>query len=188
MAAAMQLIDQHMPEWQFQERHALWVKGAAASQLFEAIEPALKAPDPLIDSAIALRELPGRLLQRLGWGENRLPTRPFGHDSFTRLAQTPGQEVVFGLAGHFWRLDYGLVKFTDAEAFAQLQAVPKLVLDVRLEPAVNGCTLLTRTRVHCPDETSRRRFAPYWYLIRPVSGVIRRRLLNRIRSLAQAVS
>lgn len=184
----MQLIDWYMPQWQFQERHGLWVKGVATSRLFDAIEPALKAPDPLIESAIALRELPSRMLQQLGWGGQHLPTQRFGFDNFTRLAQTPGQEVVFGLAGQFWRLDYGLVKFADEQAFTQLHAVPKLVLDIRLEPAEGACLLLTRTRVLCPDETSRRRFAPYWYLIRPVSGLIRRRLLVRIQDMAQTAT
>jgi len=203
----MQLIDPHLPEWQFQEQHGLWVKGVETHRLFDAIEPALRALDPVIESAIALRELPGRWLQQLGWGGQQLPARPFGYDSFTRLGHTPGREVVFGLAGQFtyivirrieagrevvfglagqfWRMDYGLVKFADAKAFSQLQSVPKLVLDVRLEPTEGACLLLTRTRVLCPDASSRRRFAPYWYLIRPVSGLIRRRLLGRIRSLAQ---
>lgn len=181
----MQLIDRHLPQWQFQEQHGVWVKGVEAHRLFDAIEPALRAPDTVIESAIALRELPGRWLQQLGWGGQQLPVRPFGYDSFTRLGHTPGQEVVFGLAGQFWRMDYGLVKFADADAFSQLQTVPKLVLDVRLEPAEGACLLLTRTRVLCPDETSRRRFAPYWYLIRPVSGLIRRRLLGRIKNLAE---
>jgi hypothetical protein len=48
--------------------------------------------------------------------------------------------------------------------------------------------LVTHTRVHCPDEAQRRRFAPYWFAIRPVSGLIRQRLLRRIAQLARATS
>jgi len=44
--------------------------------------------------------------------------------------------------------------------------------------------LLTETRVHCVDAGARRRFTPYWWLIRPVSGLIRRRLLARIDDAA----
>ncbi|MCA4125719.1 hypothetical protein LDY98_05140, partial [Pseudomonas aeruginosa] len=44
-----------------------------------------------------------------------------------------------------------------------------------------GATLLhTETRVFCPDRASRLRFTPYWVAIRPVSGLIRRRLLAGI--------
>ncbi|ABJ14701.1 hypothetical protein I5G24_21295 [Pseudomonas aeruginosa] len=44
-----------------------------------------------------------------------------------------------------------------------------------------GATLLhTETRVFCPDRASRLRFTPYWLAIRPVSGLIRRRLLAGI--------
>jgi hypothetical protein len=34
--------------------------------------------------------------------------------------------------------------------------------------------------VFCPDRASRLRFTPYWLAIRPVSGLIRRRLLAGI--------
>ena len=40
--------------------------------------------------------------------------------------------------------------------------------------------LTTQTRVHCLDADALRRFTSYWYLIRPVSGLIRRRMLKAI--------
>jgi hypothetical protein len=96
------------------------------------------------------------------------------------LGTAPNREVAYGLAGQFWRLDYGLIPVADGQTFARLQGEPKLVLNVCVEPEADGCRLVTRTRVHCPTEALRRRFAPYWYLIRPVSGFIRRRLLAQI--------
>ncbi|SEA49031.1 hypothetical protein [Variovorax sp. YR216] len=39
---------------------------------------------------------------------------------------------------------------------------------------------LTETRVQCVDRSALRHFTPYWWVIRPVSGLIRRRLLARI--------
>ena len=38
------------------------------------------------------------------------------------------------------------------------------------------------------DVEQRRRFAPYWYAIRPVSGLIRQRLLQRIARVARSTS
>jgi len=187
MATRMGLMEHFLPEWQFQERHERGLSGITAERAFAAVVPALQAKDPLIEKAIALREWPGRLLQRMGAGGARLPARSFGFDSFTPLGAVPGREVAFGLVGQFWRLDYGLIPVADAQAFEREQGEPKLVLDVCVAPEAGGCRLVTRTRVHCPTEALRRRFVPYWYVIRPVSGLIRQRLLAQIHrtSLAQ---
>ncbi|WP_201742261.1 hypothetical protein [Mangrovicoccus ximenensis] len=45
---------------------------------------------------------------------------------------------------------------------------------------------MTETRVFCLDRAAERAFAPYWYLIRPVSGLIRRRLLAMAARAAEA--
>ena len=42
----------------------------------------------------------------------------------------------------------------------------------------------TRTRVWCGDAAAQRRFTAYWLLIRPASGLIRRRMLQRVRDAA----
>jgi hypothetical protein len=181
----MQLIDRFLPVWQFAERHELALPGVSPAQAFAAVVPGLTAPDALVERAIALREGPGRLLRRLGMGGVALPTRSFGFHSFTPLGSAPNSEVAYGLAGQFWRLDYGLLKVPDAEAFGRLQDQPRLVLNVCVEPSPGGCRLVTHTRVHCPTEALRRRFAPYWYLIRPVSGLIRRRLLKAVARACQ---
>ncbi|MCB2016870.1 MAG: hypothetical protein KDF54_05080 [Hydrogenophaga sp.] len=177
--------DHLLPQWHFSERHALLVEGASAAHAYDCILPGLSAEDPLIGKAIALRELPGRLLRSIGLSSNTLPARPFGFHSFTLLGQTPGREVAFGLAGHFWKLDYGLRPIGDVTTFTSMTDQPRLLLNVCVEPVgEQGCRLVTHTRVHCPTEEQRRRFAPYWYAIRPVSGLIRRRLLRRIARLA----
>ncbi|HEX5737726.1 MAG TPA: hypothetical protein VFY22_04390 [Hydrogenophaga sp.] len=173
-------MNQLLPEWQFQERHERWLPGITAERTFAAVVPALQVEDPLIERAIALREWPGRLLQRMGVGGARLPTQAFGYHSFTPLGTVPDREVAYGLVGQFWQLDYGLIPVADTQAFERVQNEPKLVLNVCVEPEAGGCRLVTRTRVHCPNEALRRRFVPYWYVIRPVSGLIRRRLLAQI--------
>jgi len=55
------------------------------------------------------------------------------------------------------------------------------------EPQPDGRTRLTTiTRVACPDAATRRRFAPYWYLIRPASGFIRGRALRRVKKMVES--
>mgnify|MGYP001760757130 CR=1 FL=1 len=183
----MELIHRLLPEWQFAERHALVLDGVSPARAYASIVPGLSADDPLIARAIALREAPGRLLRTFGLSRNTLPTRPFGFHSFALLGEVPGREVAFGLAGRFWQMDYGLRRIADTEAFMALTDQPRLVLNVCVVP-LDGqrCQLVTHTRVHCPDEAQRRRFLPYWVLIRPVSGLIRGRLLRRIARIASA--
>lgn len=185
----MTLMNQLLPQWHFAERHERVLEGVTPAQAFAAIVPGLSADDPWIQRAIALREWPGRVLRSLGLSGNALPPQAFGFHSFTLLAQVPGQEVVFGLAGRFWQMDYGLCPVADTAAFAALTGQPRLLLNVSVEPLdKHRCRLITHTRVHCPTDAQRRRFAPYWYAIRPVSGLIRQRLLHRMARLAQAAA
>ncbi len=176
-----------LPEWQFGERHALTLDGVPPARAYASIVPGLSAEDPLIANAIALREVPGRLLRALGLSRNTLPSRAFGFHSFKLLGEVPGHEVAFGLAGRFWQMDYGLRRIADTAAFKAMTDQPRLVLNVCGEPLEGqGCRLVTHTRVHCPYEDQRRRFEPYWGLIRPVSGLIRGRLLRQIARIASA--
>jgi hypothetical protein len=182
---AERLLEQFLPAHQFSEQHTLQMP-APPHQVMACIEAVLREPDPLVSRLIALREAPARLWQRMG-GQGRLPARPFGLDDFTLLERRGHEELVFGLAGQFWRADYGLTPVADAQAFHALQDVPRLALHFGATPVGTGTLLSTSTRVHCPDAVSLRRFTPYWYLIRPVSGFIRRRLLQRVaRAVALA--
>ncbi|MBG4586951.1 hypothetical protein I5F53_30025, partial [Pseudomonas aeruginosa] len=84
--------------------------------------------------------------------------------------------------GRFWRADFALERIADGEHFRcyDQPGVAKLVLCFRCTPSASGTLLHTETRVFCPDRASRLRFTPYWLAIRPVSGLIRRRLLAGI--------
>ena len=185
----MELIERLLPQWQFSEQHALVLDGVTPAHAYASIIPGLSTQDPLITQAIALREVPGRLLRALGLSRNALPSQAFVFHSFALLGQVPNTEVAFGLAGRFWQLDYGLCTVANAEEFAAMIDHPRLVLNVCVEPlSDHSCRLVTHTRVHCPDKAQRSRFTPYWFAIRPVSGLIRQRLLRRIAQLAQATS
>jgi len=57
------------------------------------------------------------------------------------------------------------------------------VIDFRAVPG----SLATETRVHVPDPVSRRKFARYWRVVRPFSGVIRMGVLRAAKRRAEAV-
>jgi hypothetical protein len=103
------------------------------------------------------------------------------------LGRDGDRELAFGLIGKFWQSDYGLATVDSADGFERFdeQGIAKLVLNISTEVVSDGRTkLMTETRVFCNDRKSIARFTPYWRLIRPVSGFIRRRLLARILSTA----
>lgn len=79
----------------------------------------------------------------------------------------------------------------DASRFLLLAepGIAKLAMNFAARPTgPQTCELQTQTRVFCMDARARSSFAPYWYLIRPVSGLIRRRTSAAIRTASEAGS
>ncbi|MCO3859668.1 hypothetical protein FA115_13980 [Pseudomonas aeruginosa] len=159
----MDLDRLYLPHWQFSEHHQRLIDAPAAAVL-DAVEDLLRFDDPLVRAFLVLREAPGRLAGLLG-RRNDLAGR-----------------TAYGLVGRFWRADFALERIADGEHFRcyDQPGVAKLVLCFRCTPSASGTLLHTETRVFCPDRASRLRFTPYWLAIRPVSGLIRRRLLAGI--------
>ena len=180
----MSLIETFLPTYQFQERHALVVDSPPAALLDSVLLPGA-TEDPWAKQFIRLRELPDRLLGYLGAGSGLRHRASFGIDDFMPLGRDGDREIAFGLVGRFWQRDYGLVTLEQPPLQFASYAEPglaKLVLNFSTEALPDGRTrLATETRVHCMDRAAQRRFTPYWWLIRPVSGLIRQRLLARLR-------
>lgn len=177
---AMRLIDRYVPQADFREQHALRIF-APAPALLAAAATYRPESDPFFRRMIGAREWPHRIRQALLGSGDAAPT-PFGIDNFTLLARNEN-EIVYGLAGRFWKLDYGLEPIADGAHFLALHTpgIAKLALNFAVEnTSAHGTLLSTETRISCVDAAARRAFAPYWYLIRPVSGLIRRRILGGI--------
>lgn len=184
----MPLIDRYVAAPDFRERHATNVNADAETAL--AIASAYRTEDdPFFRGMIGLREFPMRVIRKTVGGSSGSQL-PFGIDNFT-LLEANKSEIVYGLAGRFWSLDYGLEKFSGSAEFLAIKTPgsAKLALNFAVGLDGDGKTILsTETRIACADAAARRRFAPYWYLIRPVSGLIRRRTLNAIRRSSEAKS
>jgi hypothetical protein len=182
----LRLIDRYLPVFQFRERHQLVVDARAEGLIDAAMVPE-NTDDPWVRTFIQLRELPDRLLAKFGRRSALAEQTGFGLGNFTFLGRDSDREIAFGLVGKFWRLDYRLEHITDPQDFDSFVAagVPKLVLNFSVELQDDGRkTLVTETRVFCNDRRSRLCFLPYWSVIRPVSGLMRLRLLSRIRDAA----
>ncbi|MBJ2347759.1 MULTISPECIES: hypothetical protein [Pseudomonas] len=177
----MHLIDSYLPAYQFRELHALDVPTDPPSAM-----AAILAHRPedvrLFRYAIKLRELPMRLLGH-SQSHRAGQSASFGLDNFTLLQRNGDAEIAYGLAGKLWKADYGQVFIADAEAFEAFNEPGNVKLAINftcqsLQPGLTRVT--TQTRVQCIDADALRSFTAYWYLIRPVSGLIRRRMLKAI--------
>ncbi len=105
---------------------------------------------------------------------------------FVKLAEVPGRELVFGLAGRFWRPDGGLRRLTREEflAFAEEGSV-KAAWNLRVtETAAGQSEVSTETRVLAFGAAARRKFRIYWTVIESFSGLTRRAMLRGIRRAA----
>ena len=61
----------------------------------------------------------------------------------------------------------------------------KMAMDLRALPDGEGARLETETRVFLTDAAARRRFGAYWVVVRPFSGLIRRRWLHAAKQRAE---
>jgi len=171
-------LDDFLPVYEFSERHRL----------------AIAAPPERIDRALRTVSLSDIPLARALWFVRRLG-RPWGDASrpfvdgelqgSVVLDDVPGEGIVLGLTGQFWRMrgDKGATRPRTADeflAYARPDAC-KAVVDFRVGPSL----LSTETRVHVPDTAARRKFARYWRVIRPFSGLIRILLLRATRRRAE---
>jgi hypothetical protein len=181
----MSLIDCLLPNYQFSERHETLVR-CPPGELLDLIQGWEPPRDRFTELAMALRQTPARLMHRLSPERHQAP-QPFSLKSFTPLGRDGDRAMVGGLIGQFWRNDFGLVRIASPEAFIAFNAprTPKLVLGFMAEPEGELTRLITETRVYCPDRTSLLMFLPYWLLIRPASGIIRRRMLSAIGTIAE---
>jgi hypothetical protein len=107
---------------------------------------------------------------------------------FTVLEEIPGEELVLGVAGRFWRHDGDLRRIADRDSFVEFSedGCVKGAWNLRVEPLKGGsCRLSTETRIACYGPAARRKFRLYWTLVGPFSGLIRRELLRGVRHRAE---
>jgi hypothetical protein len=158
----MKSLDAFLPAYEFSTRHEVSV----------AVDPA-RADRALRE--VTFKEVPlvrGLLLAR-GLGLRRAEDTVLATmvPRATILEDAPGEGMVLTLSGQFWRLRG---RGPEAPATA--------VVDFRALPG----SLATETRVHVPDPVSRRKFAQYWRIVRPFSGLIRIAVLRAAKRRAEA--
>jgi hypothetical protein len=189
--SAATVLGRLMPTSQAAELHATTI-AASADQVWAALAEVTMGELRLFRLLMGLRVLPGRL--------RGSPRARFDADEplldwavrfgFTILGEEARRELVVGAIGQPWRLGGGrAMAVAGGEDFAAFDQAgyAKMAANFQLARIADGraIELSTETRVVCTDAASARRFARYWWLIRPASGAIRRSWLAAIKRRAE---
>jgi hypothetical protein len=121
--------------------------------------------------------VPGDLRQRLqGTG-------------FVILAEVPGEELVIGVAGRFWRPDGGRCLDLTVDGFGGFSrsGYAKAAWNFKLRAESSKETVLsTETRIKCFGRAAFWKFRLYWSLVGPFSGLIRKAILKQVKTEAES--
>jgi len=137
-----------------------------------------------------------RLLMTIRTGKrqhrNRVPgdlPRRLQGTGFVILHNVPGEELVVGVAGKFWRPDGGRCLDLAAGDFGEFArpGYAKAAWNFRFGTESGGCTVLsTETRIKCFGRAALWKFRLYWSLISPFSGLIRTAILRDVKAKAES--
>lgn len=168
------------PTWNVRNRHSIRIN-ASVERTYQELLHARWSSSPVIRTLLALRsgrwtsqEPSGTLIERMESG------------GFVLLAHVPNREIVFGLAGQFWKPSGGRVKIT-AEEFRTFtrDGYAKATMHMALVPLRDETELRAETRVTTYGRTATTCFRAYWTVIEPFSGWIRREMLAIVKREAE---
>ena len=189
------LIDDWLPEFDVRDLATATLRGSPA-RAFAAAREMNVLDDSLIRGVVTLREAPLRMLD---WyrGVKRAPTAPAlvtfetlarGERGFVLLGEdacSPDgrHEVVLGAAGRLWTA-HPVFRALTADDFRAYNVAgdARAVLGLRTEPTADGRSrVAVEFRVAPIGRAARLAFRAYWTAIGPASGLVRRRVLDRLK-------
>jgi hypothetical protein len=183
------LITELMPEPDIVMRHVRGVN-APPERVFAALATTDFGTSGLISLLFVLRGIPALLTApretidkiRHRRPDSALTLERITKDGFGLVAERPGQEIVLGVTGRFWKASPKL-KPADREQF-RVGPPPGEVLvawNFLVEPAPKAhARISTETRIQAADVDTRLTFKRYWLLVHPGSALIRRAMLGAI--------
>lgn len=191
------LLDKYLPKYDFTEVHTIKVKATQEVAYRAVQDTTLEELSCIVRWLFWLRELPEKMV-----GRNTNPMTSKGlmlgemeQNGFTMIKELPPREVVFGLIvpgkiGRVWDRSSGYgSQVANAEEFLAFSSPDYLVVIANLAIQDSGIpgvvTVYTESRTMALSERSRKSFRPYWAIIRPWSGLIRRLWLKAIQRRAE---
>jgi hypothetical protein len=198
------LLDKYLPKYDFTEVHTIEIK-STAEVAYEAMQDTtMKEIHWFVNVLFNLRALPEKLAGRK---ENPLSSAAFPdnkslldqmlNSTFVKIEEQPPREIVFGLIvpssiGRVWKKSSGqILKMADAAeltAFNNPDFLDVIANFTIKDESESGCVIVrTESRVKGLSEKARKNFRPYWLIIRPWSGLIRRLWLKAIKRRAERI-
>jgi hypothetical protein len=189
------LLDDYLPEFDVRTSYATLI-AASPARVYASLWTANFDHWGVTRSLYAVRTLPSFPVRpRETWRRFRdeLFRQPFTlegmlSEGFSLLEERPGEELVLGTVGRFWRARGELCAVSPVQFHAPAPpGTAKAAWNFEVGLRADGTTeLRTETRVLCADVATRRRFRAYWMLIKPFSGLIRQEILAAVRSAAES--
>ena len=173
----MSLHEKYLPEYDFNEVHRIEVD-ADDKSIFQAIMDLDARRSRLIRVLLRMRGMDTNVVSGF---------QNLSRMGFTVLELDPFREGIAGLVGQFWKPS-GNIQSVTAEEFCSFtrDGFLKATWNFRIVKSQKGTnTVETETRILCLGSSAKWRFRPYWFLIRPFSGIIRKEMLKIIRGQAQ---
>ena len=188
------LLDEFLPEFDARASHSLRIL-ARPDRVYASLRTANFDHWGLMRVLFGLRALPALLLapqaawHRLWAGRRRqrITLEQVLERGFTVLGERPGEELVLGAVGRFWR-PRGELWATSPQQFRQPSPPGTAKAAWNFAVAADSqerAQVTTETRVLCADPQTRRWFLAYWRVVGPFSGLIRREMLAAIRAAAE---
>ncbi|MDH5546627.1 MAG: hypothetical protein OEZ43_13615 [Gammaproteobacteria bacterium] len=167
------LLDTYMPVYQFCEYHAIAIACDKATA-YQAIRTLDFSDSLTIRLLFLLRGMPTSDMRLLGFLQKV---------NFTLMRELPDQELLIG-----FKARYMPEIVVDVDGFPLDESCPiKMTWNFLVAEAEDGRVIVsTETRAWCRSRMTRMTFWPYWILVRPFSGLIRRIMLRKIRQSAQS--
>jgi len=169
------MLDRYMETYAFREQHQVKVDGTA-KEIYSCARSVDYRESKLVDFLFSLRGMPDSMGSVDGLIENGL----------VLLEEDPGREFAIGFI-----TDLRSVRTVAAEAFQGFNepGYIKGITNYRVSGEGTGRLILsTETRLKATSVKAKIVCALYWACIRPLSGLIRMRILNLIKVKLEQLS
>jgi hypothetical protein len=182
------MLDDLLPTYDKTERHQRLV-AAGPTETYAALKSLPMSELPLVRLLFGIRSLPMLVTRHRGLpgADGRPMIDGFARIGFTMLKDDPGEKLILGVIGQFWRPSGRIVRFADAAEFVAFDrpGFAKAAVTFQFRATGDRTAVLTETRIATTSTAAARAFARYWLLIGPFSAVVRRSWLAALARRAE---
>ena len=184
------LIDEFLPQFEESKSYSVIIQ-APPDKVYEVLKKSNVADSWVIRFLFGLRSIPAILSGQHKFNDRQTVTiEDITQSGFMLLGEKPGQELVIGVVGKFWKMSGNICKDVLPEQFKKfsLPGFSKAVWNFYLEShGTSETDLSTETRIHCTDPNSAKKFKRYWTVIAPFSGLIRHEMLKIVKRESEKI-